>query len=121
MNLLAENGLLIGDTQFDTSVKYIIADTSAWAFLKNTVGHVAKYLCERCTVKGIKVDGSTVSNFVNAEERTNDSFRNFDQPELNHAPSALLRLIPFIKMIAFFVLDFMHLCCQGIRKKMIAY
>lgn len=59
-----------------------------------------------------KVEGTTVYPSTDADDRNDDSFRGFQQPEHHHGPSAFLRVVPFLNMVAIFVLDFMYLCCH---------
>lgn len=120
-NELHRDGIEISGRNFNITLKCIIADTPARSFLKNTLGHGGICACERCSIYGERVDSTTVYPSVNAEERTDESFRNFEQPEHHHGPSPFLRLLQMINMISFFVLDFMHLCCQGVMKKLIEY
>ena len=101
--------------------KCFICDTPARAFLKCTVGHTGKYVCERCTVVGRKQEGTTVYPLLNSRERTDESFRRMRQPGHHHEPSPLLRVRPQIDMVFSFVLDFMHLCLIGIMKKLIEW
>lgn len=115
-NQLQRDGIEISDKRFHVALKCIIADTPARSFLKNTLGHGGICACERCTIDGERIECTTVYPSTIAEERTDDTFRNFEQPEHHHGPSPFLRLSQLINMIAFFVLDFMHLCCQGIMK-----
>ena len=121
LNELQRDGIEISNTHFNIRLKCVIADTPARAFLKNTLGHGGLYACERCTVTGVKKEHTTVYSSTNAEERTDISFRNYQQPEHHHGPSPFVKVMPLINMVTFFVLDFMHLCCQGIMKKLIEY
>ncbi|XP_033212134.1 uncharacterized protein LOC117169737 [Belonocnema kinseyi] len=105
LNILQQDGIYIGGKHLGVTLKCIVVDTPAWAFLKNTVGHTAIFACERCSVTGEKVEGTTVYPSTNAEERTDDSFRGFQQPEHHHGTSAFLRVVPFLNMVAIFVLD----------------
>lgn len=58
---------------------------------------------------------------VDARERSDASFRNRRQTGHHHGPSLLETILPHINMIFFFVLDFMHLCCSGIMKRLLEY
>ena len=117
--------ILTRKVHFDPDIykplKCIITDTPAWAYLKNTVGHTTIFVCESCSVSDVKVEGTTVYPSTNEEERTDHSFRSFQQPEHHHGTSAFLRVISFLNMVAIFVLDYKHLCCQGIMKLLIQY
>ena len=120
-NELQRNGIQISRNRFEIQLKCVIADTPARTFLKNTLGHGGIYACERCTVEGKKVNNTTVYPITDDPKRTEISFRIFEQPEHHHGPSPFLRIFPFINIVAIFVLDFMHLCCQGVMKNLLEY
>lgn len=121
VNQLNMNGFIVEGKHFNMKLKCIIGDTPARAFLKRTLGHTGKEACERCEVVGEKIDRTTVYSSTEAVERTDESFRNFRQPEHHHGPSPLFKIIPFINMILIFVLDAMHLFFCGIMKKLLDY
>lgn len=120
-NELLTRGVYVKEHLFIIKLKCLICDTPARAFLKDTLGHTGLEACERCEVVGEKVDRTTVFPSTDAIERTDESFRNFHQPNHHHGSSPLSRITPPINMIFIFILDFMHLFCIGIMKKLIEY
>lgn len=122
INKLIEEGVLISGKQYSVIVKYFICDTPARAFCKNTVGHVTKRVCERCTVKGTQ-EGvpSTVYPSINSNFRTDQTFRNQTNRAHHYGRTHILNITPPMNMIFSFVLDFMHLCCLGVMKKRIEW
>lgn len=91
MNDLLTNGLDIFGQHFEVSLKCFVCDTPARAFLKCTIGHTGRYACERCTVRGTKINvPSTVYQSINSADRTDESFRHMHQEEHHHGPSPLL-------------------------------
>ena len=121
INNLQRDGIEISGKHFAVTIKCFICDTPARSFLKCTIGHLGINACERCTVEGVRVENRTVYPDTNSEERTDASFRGSHQPSHHTGISPLLRILPFLNMIHIFVLDFMHLCCQGIMKKLLEY
>lgn len=121
INQLHRNGIEISGNHFDVTLKCFICDTPARAFLKSTVGHCGKNACERCTAEGIRLEGRTVFPSVDAEERTDESFRGRNQADHHRGITALLRIMPFLNMICVFLLDSMHLLYEGIMKKLLEY
>lgn len=122
INELHKDGIMISKTKFKVQLKCAICDTPARAFLKKTVGHGGIYACERCTVEGERINNRTVYPSVDADRRSNFSFRHKLQPEHHHSGnSPLLNIRPMLNIISFFVLDFMHLVCIGIVKKLLEY
>lgn len=115
-------GLDIGNRHFDVTLKCFICDTPARSFLKNTQGHRGLCACERCAVVGRTVQGRTVFASTTSENRTDTSFRMMDQPEHHHEEtSPILEVRPRVNIVKVFILDFMHLCCLGIMKKLLEY
>ena len=121
VNTLQIDGIMIENRFFDVRLKCFTCDTPARAFLKCTQGHGGTYACERCEVIGVTEQKPTVYPSQVATERTDESFINRRQPEYHHGLSPVERIFPYINMILFFVLDFMHLCCLGIMKKLLEY
>ena len=121
INELQNDGIIIQGKHFDLKLKCFICDTPARAFSKCTLGHGDTEACERCEILGKRVQSRTVYPDTEAQERTDASFRNSRQVKHHHGPSPLLRILPPINMVMIFVLDFMHLCCNGIMKKLIEY
>lgn len=121
LNQLLENGIVIEKSKFDVECMCFICDKPARSFLKGTKGHTGFYVCERCTVQGIRHERRTIYPSTDCEKRTDTSFRNEENKE-HHIPSfksPLLGIKPPIDMISRFVLDFMHLCCLGVMKKLL--
>lgn len=107
------NGIIINDNTFTLNMKCLIADAPARSFLKMCNGFNAYYGCERCCQKG-KWVGKVVFPEINAEKRTNESF--FDNAHTSgRSPFADIGL----GMISQVPLDYMHLVCLGIMRKLI--
>ena len=121
INELNREGVTIEGKHFQFKLKCFICDTPARSFLKCTLGHGGKEACERCEVVGERVERRTVYPCTEAVERTDESFRNFRQLRHHHGPSPLFQILPHINMVLFFILDFMHLFCCGIMKKLLEY
>ena len=58
LNKLLKNNLVINSKTYKIEIKFFASDTTARSFLKCVVGHTACKGCEKCTVKGEKVDGA---------------------------------------------------------------
>ncbi|KAJ8687201.1 hypothetical protein QAD02_022995 [Eretmocerus hayati] len=120
INHLLAKGIIIDGVHFKVEIKSMVCDTPARAFIKSVKGHTGFYACERCTVRGFKVDNTTVYPLNEGILRTDESFRNRANEEHHHELSPLLLIDPPINMIILFVLDFMHLVCLGTTKKLIS-
>lgn len=120
INELQAEGCIIRDKHFQVKIQSFICNTPARSFLKCTQGHSGFNACERCGIRGEKVNKVTV--FIspdNRQERTDESFRNFNQPSHHTNASPLLLIYPPIDMIKQFILDFMHLGPLGVMKRLL--
>lgn len=121
INQLQKSGILIQNRLFQLRIKYFICDSPARSFVKCIVGHCAFAACERCKVRGIKVDGVTVFLDTNAEKITDAGFRSFEDPECHTSPSLLMQIQPPINIVQQFILDPMHLLYLGCTKRFLEY
>lgn len=94
-----------------------ICDAPARAFLKCVKGHTGYYSCERCTQKGTHVNRRMTFPEISAEHRTDEAFRNmvYEGHQLGVSPLNELG----VGLVSGFVLDYMHLVCLGVMRKLI--
>lgn len=118
MNTLQSDGIVISKKLFKISIKAFICDRPARSFIKNVKNHGGYFACERCEVKGERVDGRTVYLETSSPLRNHQNFIEQSNQEHHTGLSPLLALNN-CDMIKMFLLDFMHLTCLGIMKKML--
>ena len=106
---------------FTVEIMCFICDAPACAFIKNTSGCNAYFGCERCIQKGVRIDTNTIFPSVAALKLSDETSRSQNQPEHRNGKTPLLKIQRFIDMIHQFSLDFMHLCCLGVVKKLLEY
>lgn len=96
-----------------------ISDAPARAYLKSIKGHTAYYGREKCTQKGTYSVCNNKVIFPDCESplRTDKSFTLKLQPHHHHGESPLLCL--GIGLVSQFPLDYMHLVCLGVMKKLL--
>ena len=121
LNHLLQNGIVIDKEFFTIEIMCFVCDTPARVFVKNTCGHTGYFACGRCSQKGQNIENRTIFSSVSAPKRTDKTFRQQDQPEHHNGFSPLLNIKPTIDMIYHFSLDFMHMCCLGVMKKLLEY
>lgn len=115
---ILQHGVEINGKHFSIKLKFI-CDTPARAFVKQIKGHTGFSACERCTVHGFRIGNRTVFPVNEGEPRTDSSFRN-QEDKLHHVgKTPLIDVDPPIDLVKLFVLDFMHLGCLGITKKLL--
>lgn len=85
------NGVVVDGRLYNVSIKAILCDAPARAFLKGIVYHTGYYSCERCTIKG-SYDGRVVFNDFQSElcMRSEDVFNNFGYPNHQRSLSPLI-------------------------------
>lgn len=113
---LLQTGIFVAEKHFKFKLSCVIADAPARSMLKQIIGHGGYYACERCEVKGIHV-GKVVYPDINSPLRSDDSFRCKKQISHHTGNSEFLRLN--FGMVSQFPLDYLHLVCLGVCKKML--
>lgn len=91
--------------------------------MKQIKGHGGFAACEKCEIHGKSVTTRKNARRViypdtDCNKRSNESFRMQQQKEHHTGFSPLLCIQPPINMITSFILDYMHLCCLGVTKKL---
>lgn len=122
---LIHNGIEIKNMSGVVINKQICIDTfccdvPAKAFVLKTKGHSGFSSCSRCCTEGEYLNRRVCFPDINCNKRTHESFVN-KQQEDHHVGSSLsiLTNIPNINIINVFSLDYMHLICLGVTKKLI--
>ena len=117
-SILVQHGVKINDHMTKKfELKCFICDAPARAYLKCIKGHTGYHACERCTTPGEMHNGTMTFENVNSELRTDEKFSNFEYEEHQHELSILCQYrIPCVK---FFVLDYMHLICLGVTRRIL--
>lgn len=71
---LKTTGLLFKGLTYTVNIDALICDAPAWAYLKCIKGHTAYESCERCLVRGTRVEGRIVFGGQESTLRTDDGF-----------------------------------------------
>lgn len=99
------------------SIKLFIMDAPAKSFVLNIKGHTGYYSCTKCNIKGLNDHGRVYFIGENVQKRTDEEFRTHKNNKFHLGISELERLTN-IDMIACFPLDYMHLICLGVMRKL---
>lgn len=112
-----EQGILIDDAVYYARIRCVVADAPARAFIKCIKTHNGYYGCERCFRKGKWIRKVTYPFKQPQQLYTDESFQQsqYEQHHEGHSPLTDLK----IGMISQIGLDYMHLCCLGIMKKLL--
>lgn len=96
-----------------------ICDAPARSLLRQTVLHHAYYSCERCCVRGERVANRSVYLEKNCPLRFDEMFEAEEYRGTHQVgPSPMA---PIIGCVTGFVLDYMHLVCLGVVKRMVQF
>ena len=116
---LLKNGLEMEGCNIRVRINAIVCDTPAKSFITYTKGHNGYFGCSKCTQEGDFVCRRMTFPEINCHLRTDDSFRQQLQPEHHFGVSDLLRLN--IGLVSHVALDYMHLICLGVVKRLIIF
>lgn len=118
-NTVLRNGFYYNGNHFKVKIKAFICDVPAKSYIKYTKGHSGYMSCSKCFAEGTFKDNRVCfPTIVNLRQRTDESFRLKEQ-ESHHIGTSVLETLPNIDMIKDFPLDYMHLVCLGVVKKLI--
>lgn len=113
---LEDKGILFGSHTYGFQIHSIMCDAPARAFVRNTKGHNAYYGCDRCTQSGHWLNKMTFPE-VSAQRRTDTDFRAKVCEDYHIGDTPLTCLS--INLISQLPLDYMHLVCLGVVRKLI--
>ena len=120
VNSLQSNAILHNGRQVNFSLGAFICAAPARCFLKCIVGHTDYYSSERCIVK---VSWEGIVLFNEKEDYPSRTVTDFDNTLYeNHQiePTQLLQ-ISNLNCITQFALDYIHLVCLGVFKRMLTF
>lgn len=114
---LEQNGLYIGGVKYDFRISCIIADAPARSFIKCIKSHNSVHACEKCKQEGTFL-GRTIWPYLSELSlRNDDGFSNQEYEDHQLTKSILTELD--VGLISQVPLDYMHLVCLGVVKKLI--
>lgn len=114
---LYTNGIIINNFQYTFKIKYFICDAPAKSYLLQCRGHTGYYSCTKCTIEGSYKQNRICFPEINAPKRTDEQFR-MHIDDSYHISYTVLEEIPGLDLVKDFVLDYMHLICLGITRKL---
>lgn len=117
MATLLAQGIRLSSKLYKVRLRAFICDAPARAYLKTIKGHMAYFGCEKCTQKGRHDGKRVIFPDVDAPLRTDEDFR--DQVDLDHHHGTSPLLALGVGLASMFPLDYMHLVCLGVMKKLL--
>lgn len=119
---LQHDGLSFKGETLNVKVNAFICNAPARAFLKCIKGHNAYNSCEQCTIEGKYVNHRVTFNYQPQERilpRTEEEFSSLSYPLHQHELSPLVDA--GLSCIQSFVLDYMHLVCLGVVRRILVF
>ncbi|XP_039307974.1 uncharacterized protein LOC120358295 [Solenopsis invicta] len=95
----------------------LICDAPAKSFILNIKNHNGYNSCTKCTIQGKYINGRVCFPTENFALRTDEDFRNYKYD--HQIGETILNSIPNFKPVTDVPLDYMHLVCLGVVKKLI--
>ena len=117
--VLTREGVQIFGKQYEGNLKCFVCDAPARSYLKGIVNHTGCYSCERCTIKGEWASRVVLDELGEQEPRTDEKFQNYQYPQHQKFASPLINA--GIKCIEQFPLDYMHMVCLGVVKRIVSF
>ena len=114
---LQTDGIVLKGCKCHFRISAFVCDMPARAFVKSVTGHGGYGGCDQCTQRGKYVNSVTFPD-CHAPLRTDDSFLTLsDENHHRKEKSPLLSLS--IGMVSQFPIDYMHLVCLGVVRKLV--
>uniref|UniRef100_A0A6M2DZT2 Putative enspm-8 hm n=1 Tax=Xenopsylla cheopis TaxID=163159 RepID=A0A6M2DZT2_XENCH len=120
INNLYDEGFTYKNIINRVRIKKNCCDAPARAFIKCIKGHNGYYACERCTQQGVRIDNKVVYPNLNNTLRKHESFSKYEYKDHQLRLSPLLN-IKGINVISDINLDYMHMACLGVMKKLLKH
>ena len=114
-----KNGVVVNGCDRTVAIHCFVCDAPARAFVKNVKGHTGYFGCDKCTQEGDYVENRMTFPRVDAPLRTDQQFE-CQTDEDHHRGSTPLLALGF-GLVSGFALDYMHLVCLGVTRKLLMY
>lgn len=115
--LISQTGIIVSNKKYAVTLKAILCDAPAKSFITYTKGHTGYFSCSKCIQEGEFIRNRVVFPETNNILRTNYTFKNRLQIE-HHTGNSILEQLD-IGMISQIPLDYMHLVCLGVVKRLL--
>ncbi|XP_070527391.1 uncharacterized protein [Cardiocondyla obscurior] len=117
---ICTNGIDIKGRNIQCRIKALICDTPAKAFVLCIKGHTGYSSCTKCSTEGEYVQNRLCFPEIDAPLRADEDFIQKVDDSFHKANlTCSLLQIPYFKPVSNVPLDYMHLVCLGIMRKLI--
>lgn len=116
------HGISINDNRISVSIRVFCCDVPAKSFILKVKGHSGFSSCTRCTIKGEYLHNRICFPYtkIHSTKRNHQNYTNItdDEYHIGSVTSNLIEL-PNFDSVSSFSLDYMHLVCLGVMKKLL--
>lgn len=125
MEDIQENGLTYDEVSYSVFIKGLIFDAPAKAFALNVKYHSGYNSCTKCTIYGVNISNTVCfpNEYPEPNLRSDEGFRTFQYGEQFNddyqKKKTILANINNLGLITRVPLDYMHLVCLGVMRKLI--
>ncbi|KAM7280951.1 uncharacterized protein ISCGN_006178, partial [Ixodes scapularis] len=114
---LTVHGMVFKGSHITVSITAMVCDAPARSFIKQIVGHTGYHACERCSQRGLHLEGRMTFPDLHSPQRTNESFRS-QEDEHHHTGTSPFESLD-VDMVSWFPTEYMHLVCLGVMRRLL--
>ncbi|XP_026681515.1 uncharacterized protein LOC113468632 isoform X2 [Diaphorina citri] len=118
MKRIQDEGFDFQGKKVCVGIKFFACDSPAKSFILNIKGHAGYSSCTRCFSRGERLNGRTCFPVVVGKKRSHENFI-LREDSAHHLENKSVLLELDIDMIRSFPLDYMHVVCLGVIKKLL--
>lgn len=115
---LTNNGIIFKDKRIPFCIIGFVCDAPAKSFVRCTKGHTGYNSCTKCCQVGSYINRAVCFAEIDFVERTDNDFI-LQKQEEHHNGTTIITEIPNFGLVTNFPLDYMHLICLGVVKKLL--
>lgn len=115
--LISQTGIIVSNKKYTVTLNAILCDAPAKSFITYTKSHTGYFSCSKCIQEGDFVRNRVVFLETDSMVRTDETFKNRQHIEHHIGDSILEKLA--IGMVSQIPLDYMHLVCLGVVKRLL--
>jgi hypothetical protein len=119
LQCVLQHGIEVCGQFHRVQIDCFVCDAPARAYIKNVKCHSGYFGCDKCTQEGDYVQNRMTFPSVDAPLRTDEQFAQSADDEHHRGPTPLSALP--IGLVTRFGLDYMHLVCLGVMRKLLNF
>ncbi|CAH1732005.1 unnamed protein product [Aphis gossypii] len=118
---LLTEGIVLNGSRIKVGIKLFICDAPAKSFILNTKGHSGFYSCSRCIQEGEYYERRVCFPYSKnkSAKKTHEDYLNMTYEDSHIGTISKLVELPGLDIVRAFPLDYMHLVCLGVTRKLI--